>query len=70
MDRGYPEFGYYLNRTGRPMLYACSWPVYQHYSGMTVSHVFSYYIQCCQLLANFNQMWNFSLPKLASLQLF
>ena len=52
MDRGYPEFGYYLNRTGRPMLYACSWPVYQHYSGMTVSHVFSYCIQCCQLLAN------------------
>ena len=37
MDKGYPEFGYYLNKTGRPMLYACSWPVYQTYSGMTVS---------------------------------
>ncbi len=37
MDKGYPEFGYYLNQTGRPMLYACSWPVYQTYSGMTVS---------------------------------
>ena len=36
MDRGYPEFGYYLNQTGRPMIYACSWPVYQTYSGMTV----------------------------------
>ena len=36
MDRGYPDFGYYLNRTGRPMLYSCSWPVYQTYSGMTV----------------------------------
>ncbi|ODM93453.1 Alpha-N-acetylgalactosaminidase [Orchesella cincta] len=34
MDRGYPEFGYYLNRTGRPMLYSCSWPVYQIYSGI------------------------------------
>jgi len=36
MDRGYPDFGYYLNKTGRPMLYSCSWPVYQTYSGMTV----------------------------------
>jgi hypothetical protein len=37
MDIGYPDFGYYLNATGRPMLYSCSWPVYQTYSGMTVS---------------------------------
>ena len=36
MDKGYPEFGFYLNQTGRPMVYACSWPVYQTYSGMTV----------------------------------
>ena len=36
MDIGYPEFGFHLNRTGRPMIYACSWPVYQTYSGMTV----------------------------------
>ena len=39
MDRGYPEFGYYLNATGRPMLYSCSWPVYQTYSGMTVRNL-------------------------------
>ena len=43
MDRGYPEFGYYLNQTGRPMIYACSWPVYQTYSGMTV--IFTYRIE-------------------------
>ena len=36
MDQGYPEFGFHLNRTGRPMIYACSWPVYQTYSGMEV----------------------------------
>ncbi len=36
MDKGYPEFGYHLNKTGRPMIYSCSWPVYQTYSGMTV----------------------------------
>jgi hypothetical protein len=34
---GYPEFGFHLNQTGRPMIYSCSWPVYQIYSGMSVS---------------------------------
>jgi len=34
MDEGYPEFGGYMNATGRPMVYSCSWPVYQTYSGM------------------------------------
>nr|CAD7578575.1 unnamed protein product [Timema californicum] len=29
MATGYPEFGMYLNRTGRPMVYSCSWPAYQ-----------------------------------------
>ena len=29
MDAGYPEFGKYLNATGRPMVYSCSWPAYQ-----------------------------------------
>ncbi|KAF0303355.1 Alpha-N-acetylgalactosaminidase [Amphibalanus amphitrite] len=29
MDVGYPEFGGYLNDTGRPMVYSCSWPAYQ-----------------------------------------
>lgn len=33
---GYPEFGFHLNRTGRPMIYSCSWPVYQIYAGMQV----------------------------------
>lgn len=36
---GYPEFGYYLNKTGRPMVYSCSWPVYQLYAGMRVSYL-------------------------------
>ena len=25
---GYPEFGGYLNATGRPIVYSCSWPAY------------------------------------------
>ena len=44
MDKGYPEFGYYLNATGRPMVYACSWPVYQTYSGMTVRIITTYFL--------------------------
>jgi len=36
MDRGYPEFGFYLNITGRPIVYSCSWPVYQVYAGMKI----------------------------------
>ncbi|XP_043244616.1 alpha-N-acetylgalactosaminidase-like isoform X3 [Amphibalanus amphitrite] len=35
MDKGYPEFGFHLNQTGRQMVYSCSWPVYQIFSGMT-----------------------------------
>ncbi|XP_077299248.1 alpha-N-acetylgalactosaminidase-like [Arctopsyche grandis] len=35
MDEGYPKFGELLNNTGRPMLYSCSWPVYQELSGIT-----------------------------------
>jgi hypothetical protein len=27
-SKGYPEFGKYLNETGRPMVYSCSWPAY------------------------------------------
>ena len=29
MDEGYPELGRYLNATGRPIVYSCSWPAYQ-----------------------------------------
>ncbi|KAG1698135.1 Alpha-N-acetylgalactosaminidase [Nymphon striatum] len=34
MDIGYPEMGAYLNKTGRPMLYSCSWPDYERGAGM------------------------------------
>jgi len=33
MDKGYPEFGYLLNQTGRSIVYSCSWPFYQLYAG-------------------------------------
>merc|ERR1711862_422896 len=28
MKDGFPRFGRYLNATGRPMVYSCSWPFY------------------------------------------
>ncbi|XP_055319555.1 alpha-N-acetylgalactosaminidase isoform X2 [Sitodiplosis mosellana] len=34
MNKGYPEFGRLLNETGRPMVYSCSWPVYQEEKGL------------------------------------
>lgn len=37
MDHGYPDFGRHLNRTGKPMIYSCSWPVYQIYAGINVN---------------------------------
>lgn len=33
---GYPNFGNLLNDTGRPMVYSCSWPVYQEEAGQLV----------------------------------
>lgn len=38
MNQGYPEFGRLLNATGRPMVYSCSWPVYQEEKGLMVRH--------------------------------
>lgn len=37
INKGYPEFGRHLNGTGRPMIYSCSWPVYQIYAGISVN---------------------------------
>ncbi|XP_065074857.1 alpha-N-acetylgalactosaminidase-like [Ochlerotatus camptorhynchus] len=30
----YILFGEFMNKTGRPMLYSCSWPAYQEYNGI------------------------------------
>lgn len=54
MDQGYPLFGFYLNQTLRPMVYSCSWPVYQTYSGMTPNY--TSIIQTCNLWRNFDDI--------------
>ncbi|PNF24276.1 Alpha-N-acetylgalactosaminidase [Cryptotermes secundus] len=51
MDTGYPEFGSYLNETGRPMIYSCSWPVYQEFAGIEPN--FTALKQYCNLWRNY-----------------
>lgn len=41
MNKGYPEFGRLLNATGRPMVYSCSWPVYQEEQNLMVCNEYS-----------------------------
>lgn len=36
MEEGYAEYGKYLNATGRPMVFSCSWPAYQEPLGEEV----------------------------------
>ncbi|XP_045582354.2 alpha-N-acetylgalactosaminidase [Procambarus clarkii] len=54
MDAGYPEFGNFLNKTGRPMVYSCSWPDYQLAAGMTPN--WSAIIDTCNLWRNFDDI--------------
>lgn len=54
MDKGYPEMGFYLNKTGRPMVYSCSWPVYQIVSGIPPNY--SAIGQTCNLWRNYNDI--------------
>uniref|UniRef100_A0A131YVT3 Alpha-galactosidase n=1 Tax=Rhipicephalus appendiculatus TaxID=34631 RepID=A0A131YVT3_RHIAP len=34
----YPDFGDAINKTGRPMVYSCSWPAYQVFSNITPNY--------------------------------
>lgn len=54
MDQGYPQFGYHLNQTGRPMIYSCSWPVYQIYSGIKPNY--TSIINHCNLWRNWDDI--------------
>ncbi|XP_046438281.1 alpha-N-acetylgalactosaminidase-like [Daphnia pulex] len=54
MDKGYPEFGYYLNRTGRSMIYSCSWPFYQLVTKMEPDY--ATISKTCNLWRNFEDI--------------
>lgn len=54
MEEGYPEFGRYLNATGRPMVYSCSWPAYQENAGMKINYPLM--MKHCNLWRNYNDI--------------
>lgn len=54
MSQGYPEMGSYLNKTGRAIVYSCSWPFYEIYSGMTPNY--TAVAEHCNLWRNFNDI--------------
>ncbi|XP_037927608.1 alpha-N-acetylgalactosaminidase [Teleopsis dalmanni] len=54
MDAGYSEFERILNSTGKPMIYSCSWPVYQIYAGIQPN--FTAIRTHCNLWRNFDDI--------------
>jgi alpha-N-acetylgalactosaminidase len=57
-DDAYPAMGMWLNKTGRPILYSCSWPAYQE-GTMTPDYV--KIAKYCNIWRNFNDIddsWN------------
>jgi len=51
---GYPEFGALLNKTGRPMIYSCSWPDYQREEGIKPNYTLIGSV--CNLWRNFDDI--------------
>ncbi|XP_067126183.1 alpha-N-acetylgalactosaminidase [Centruroides vittatus] len=54
MDKGYIQMGNFLNKTGRSMLYSCSWPFYQLISGMEPNY--TSIAHHCNLWRNFDDI--------------
>lgn len=57
--QGYPEMGYYLNKTGRPMVYSCSWPAYQVFAKINPNY--TAIAESCNLWRNYDDIddeWN------------
>ncbi|XP_052791458.1 alpha-N-acetylgalactosaminidase-like isoform X1 [Mya arenaria] len=53
MDEGYPIMGFYLNQTGRPMLYSCSWPAYIKQKDFALYQKIAKY---CNIWRNYNDI--------------
>lgn len=54
MEDGYKEFGQYLNETGRPIVYSCSWPAYFESSGIHANY--SLLAEICNLWRNWGDI--------------
>ncbi|CAB0010582.1 unnamed protein product [Nesidiocoris tenuis] len=50
----YPQFGKYLNESGRPIVYSCSWPFYLGVKGMAPNY--TAVAENCNLWRNFNDV--------------
>jgi len=55
MPAGYPLMGYYVNQTGRPIIYSCSWPAYE--VGEGVEPNYQKIGQACNLWRNYDDIW-------------
>lgn len=53
-DDAYPVMGYWLNKTGRPILYSCSWPAYQESEGMKPDY--KKIAKYCNVWRNYNDI--------------
>eukprot|EP00823_Brevimastigomonas_motovehiculus_P001336 TRINITY_DN11862_c0_g1_i1.p1 TRINITY_DN11862_c0_g1~~TRINITY_DN11862_c0_g1_i1.p1 ORF type:complete len:428 (-),score=68.25 TRINITY_DN11862_c0_g1_i1:117-1349(-) len=54
MNVTYPQLGLALNKTGRPMVYSCSWPAYVRWKGFPVQY--SLMAKYCNLWRNFDDI--------------
>lgn len=54
MDALYPQMTAALNKTGKPIIYSCSWPDYQRASGMKPNY--KYIGENCNLWRNFDDI--------------
>ena len=54
MDDGYPLMSGYLNKTGRPMVFSCSWPAYQVFSNIQPNY--TRIAQYCNLWRNYGDI--------------
>lgn len=54
MEQGYAEFGDLLNKTGRPMVYSCSWPAYEEPFGIRPNY--EALVRTCNLWRNWDDI--------------
>lgn len=54
MDAGYPEMGYFLNKTNRPIVYSCSWPAYQNFAKINPNY--TRIAEYCNLWRNYDDI--------------
>ncbi|XP_022098913.1 alpha-N-acetylgalactosaminidase-like [Acanthaster planci] len=62
MKKGYPQMSTYLNATGRPILFSCSWPDYERAAGIKINYTLV--AEYCNIWRNYvdiQDSWNYVL---------